>query len=426
MTRRKKLCTIVLALAASTIAFSQATFTLGGDLSMLPQYESVKTPYYNTKGRKISNLLTYLRDDAKLNAVRVRLFVTPDAGQAQEGVVQDLAYVQALGKRVKDAGMSLQLDLHYSDTWADPSNQAVPATWYTGTLSRSNPGNATLQDSVYAYTKRCLEYLSQNGATPDFVQIGNEVSYGMLWRTAADRCYSSSAPSVWLRFTNLLTAAAKAVREVTPQARIILHTERSGDAGAAKSFYQKMEANGVDYDIIGLSYYPFWHGYLPALAATLNTLETEFPSKSVHIVETAYYYQSFPTTDEGISFVTTDTWPATAEGQQAFIEDLCSELARHKNVTGLYYWFPEENGSGGASYSEANMVLRTWQNRGLWNNSTHKLNPGLLKLQNFITEKEAANVDPEPEKPLRGDIDGDGNLTVSDITMLINIYLGQN
>jgi len=415
----------VLALLASTIAFSQNRFTLGGDLSMLPQYESVKTPYYNSKGRKISNLLTFLRDDARLNAVRVRLFVTPDPAQAQEGVVQDLAYVQALGRRVKDAGMDLLLDVHYSDTWTDPGNQAVPATWYTGTLSRSNPTNAALQDSMYSYTKRCLEYLSQNGATPDFVQIGNEVSYGMLWRTAADRCYSTSTQSAWLRFTNLLTAAAKAVREATPQAKIVLHTERSGDANAAKSFYQTMETNGVDYDIIGLSYYPFWHGYLPALSATLQALETAFPTKSVHIVETAYYYKDF-SGGEGIAFQTTDTWAATAEGQQAFIEDLCTELARHQNVTGLYYWFPEENGSGGASYSEANVVLRTWQNRGLWDNSTHKLNPGLLKLQNFLTEKEATVVPPEPVPPVLGDIDGDGQLTVSDITMLINIYLGQN
>ena len=102
-------------------------------------------------------------------------------------------------------------------------------------------------------------------------------------------------------------------------------------------------------------------------------------------METAYYYQNFPALADVTD--TTDKWPATAAGQQAFIEDLCAELAKHKNVMGLYYWFPEENGSGGATYSEKNLVLKTFQNRGLWNNSTHKMNPGLLKMKNFIKAK---------------------------------------
>ncbi|MBQ9641654.1 MAG: glycosyl hydrolase 53 family protein [Bacteroidaceae bacterium] len=407
---------------ASTFAFSQHRFTLGGDLSMLPQYESAGTSYKNTKGRNIKvDMLEFFRDEAKMNAVRVRLFVTPNPDEAQNGVVQDLEYVKTFGKRIKDAGMDFLLDIHYSDTWADPSNQLVPSSWYTGTLDRSNPTNAALIDSVYSYTKRCLVYLSENGATPDFVQIGNEISYGMLWRTATDRCYSSSTTSTWLRFTNLLSSAAKAVREVTPKAKIVLHIERSGDAAAAKSFYQKMETAGVDYDVIGLSYYPFWHGYLPTLSATLTTLEEAFPTKPVHIVETAYYYQSFPEAgSNGFTYNTTETWPATVAGQQAFIEDLCTELAQHKNVKGLYYWFPEENGNGAKA-----TVLRAWLNRGLFDNDSHKMNAGLLKLQNFLTEKEA-NDPEEPEEPkeeVLGDLDGDGLVTVEDIALLIAFYL---
>lgn len=414
---------MVLALLASTFAFSQSRFTLGADLSMLPQYESVNTPFKNKKGRNIKDVLTFMRDDVGLNAVRVRLFVTPNPDLAKEGVVQDLEYVKTFGKRIKDAGMSLLLDMHYSDSWTDPSNQAVPKTWYTGTLSRSNPTNASLVDSMYSYTKRCLEYLKVNGVTPDFVQIGNEISYGMLWRTDADRCYSSSTNSTWLRFTNLLSSAAKAVRETCPETKIVLHVERSGDTATAKAFYQRMNNNGVDYDIIGLSYYPFWHGYLPALATTLNTLEETFPDKPVHIVETAYYYTDF-SQFEGIKFNTTDVWPGTVAGQQAFVESLCTELAKHKNVKGLYYWFPEENGSGGSSYNENTLVLRTWQNRGFWNNSTHQVHAGLFSLQNFLTEKEAAEPAPEPEPTdVEGDLDGDGKVTLSDILELINLYL---
>ena len=428
MTFKQISCTIVLALWASTIVFSQNKYTLGGDLSMLPQYESVNTPYKNSKGRNIKDVLAFLRDDVKMNAVRVRLFVTPDPNLAQDGVVQDLEYVKNFGKRVKDAGLELLLDVHYSDSWTDPSNQAVPSTWYSGTLSRSNPTNAALVDSMYSYTKHYLEYLAENGVTPDYVQIGNEISYGILWRVDTDRCYSNSTNSTWLRFTNLLSSAAKAIREVSPKTKIILHIERSGDASAAKLFYQKMEANGVDYDMIGLSYYPFWHGYLPTFANTLNMLEEEFPSKPVHVVETAYYYQNFPGVgNNGVVYNTTETWPATVAGQQAFIEDLCVELGKHKNVTGLYYWFPEENGNGKDA-----IVLRTWQNRGLWDNATHKTNTGLMSLQNFLTEK-AANEEPEepenPEEPkdeVLGDMDGDGVVTVEDIALLIDTYLEQD
>ena len=200
-----------------------------------------------------------------------------------------------------------------------------------------------------------------------------------------------------------------------------MHIERSGDANAAKLFYQKMEANGVDYDMIGLSYYPFWHGYLPTFSNTLNMLEKEFPSKHVHVVETAYYYQYFPGVgNNGVVYDTTDIWPATALGQQTFIEDLCVELGKHKNVTGLYYWFPEENGNGGDA-----VVLRVWQNRGLWNNTTHKMNAGLMKLQNFLTEKEANEEQEDPQKEILGDMDGDGVVTVEDISLMIDEYLEQ-
>lgn len=358
-------------------AQAQNAFNLGGDISVLPQYEKANTPYYTSAGTKIPDVLTYMKNTCKWNSMRVRLFVTPDS-KADPQVVQDLEYVKNLGKRIKEAGMDFLLDFHYSDTWADPDNQAIPSTW------KSNTSNAVLQDSLYGYTKRCLEYLVENNATPDFVQIGNEVSYGMLWRTDNDRCYSNSTTSTWKRFTDFLSSAAKAVREVTPEAKIVLHVERSGDANATVNFYNTMKNNGVDYDIIGLSYYPFWHGYLSTLSTTLTRLASSFPDKPVQIVETAYYYQWFPTKDVTN---TTGTWADTPAGQQAFIEDLCTELAKHNNVTGLYYWFPEENGNGNTF-----TVLKNWINRGLWDNETHKINAGILKLQNYLTEKEAVGI----------------------------------
>ncbi|MBQ6965110.1 MAG: glycosyl hydrolase 53 family protein [Bacteroidaceae bacterium] len=369
--------------ATTMSGMAQNAINLGGDISMLPEYERVSTPYYTSAGKKIPDVLTYMKETCKMNSMRVRLFVTPNKSEDPQ-LAQDLAYVQKLGKRIKDAGLDFMLDFHYSDTWADPSNQTIPSTWKT------NTSNTALTDSMYSYTKRCLEYLKENGATPDFVQVGNEVSYGMLWRNYQDRCYDETA-TTWKRFTDFLSAGAKAVREVTPDAKIIIHVERTSNANNCANFFNKMKANSVDYDIIGLSYYPFWHKDLASLSKTLSTLETQFPDKPVQIVETAYYYQNFPTGDAGYDD-TTGTWPDTAAGQQAFIEDLCTELGKHDNVTGLYYWFPEENGSGGATWNANNVVLNKWINRGLWNNDTHKINSAILKLQNFLTEKEALSV----------------------------------
>ncbi len=356
-------------------AMAQTPKNLGADISLLPRYEEYSTPYYTSSGSKISDVLTYLRDDVKMNSVRVRLFVNPTNAN-KDGVFQDLAYVTKFGKRIKDAGMQFMLDIHYSDSWADPDNQNIPSSWYKGSLSSSNPSDAALVDSMYSYTKRTLEHLNANGATPDFVQIGNEVSFGMLWRTSSDRCYSNSSSSVWKRFTNLLSSASKAVREVTPKAKIILHVERVGNTyDTPEKFYTTMKNNGVDYDIIGLSYYPFWHNNLTNLSSSLSTLEKTFPNKEIQIVETACYYQYYDGSSYG--------WSVTPEGQKAFLDDLITTLNKHSHVTGLYYWCAEENGSGGASWNANKIVINTWLNRGLWDNSTHKALPGLMSLLKF-------------------------------------------
>lgn len=382
----KKLLFISFAALMSWPVMAQQTFNLGGDISMLPQYESVNTPYYNASGGRISDVLDFMQNTCKMNSMRVRLFVDPDPAIAKTGVAQDLEYVKNLGKRIKDKGMDFLLDFQYSDNWADPSNQAIPASW------KKNVTNAALQDSLYSYTKRCLEYLAANGAQPDFVQIGNEISYGMLWRNSSDRCYSTASADTWNRFTDFLSSAAKAVREATPDAKIIIHIERAGMTDVAVTFFNKMKSAAVDYDIIGLSYYPFWHGDLKQLSKTLTTLAARFPERQVQIVETAYYYGYFPDWDSSYTN-TTGTWPATPEGQGAFVAELCAELVKHDNVTGLYYWFPEENGNGGAYWSEANTVLTTWINRGFWDNNTHRLNTGILKMQDFLTGKIAAGID---------------------------------
>lgn len=367
-----------LALCNAPLSAENGQHLVGGDISLLPSYEQYSTPYYDANGKTISDVVTYVHETCGWNAARVRLFVTPTERESgtHTGVVQDLDYVKKLGKRIKDAGMKLMVDFHYSDCWADPSYQDIPNSW------KVNTSNEALADSMYSYTKRCLTVLQAYGAEPDYVQVGNEISYGMLWRSNSDKVFPSQAQSSystqWNRLNLLLSNGCKAVREVCPDCKIIIHTERSESASQSVNFYNYL--GNLDFDIIGLSYYPFYHNGLTYLNATLSGLEKAFPTKEVQIVETAYFYQYYPS-DATYNF--TSTWAATENGQLAFTNDLITELLKHDNVTGLYWWFAEENGNGGASWNANKIVIDAWLSRGLWNDNNHKALKALYALSNL-------------------------------------------
>ena len=372
----KKLLTIAFGVFAmlNSLSVTAQDYFVGGDISVLQSYEDLGVDYYDQQGAKIDDVLKYMKSEqVGWNAMRVRLFVNPQRknpdGSTDAQVCQDLDYVVRLCRRIKEEGFALMLDFHYSDTWADPSNQWTPADW----LGLSDE---QLQTKLYDYTKDCLQQLVEAGAAPDFIQTGNEISYGMLWGKYNQKTYycNWSDNKNWPRFIGLLQHAVKACREVCPEAKVILHTERAGQVNALLAICEKLSA--VDYDIIGLSYYPFWHGALATLGRTLSQLESQYPDKEVQIVETAYYYQWQPTS--GITDFS-KTWAVSPEGQAAFARSLIAELKNHDNVNGLYWWFPEENGNGPAS-----KVLTNWVNRGLWDNSTHRALPGLYVLKDFL------------------------------------------
>ena len=351
---------------------------VGGDISVLQSYEDNHVDYLNETGQMIDDVLKYMKSEAVgWNAQRVRLFVDP-SGNADPEVCQDIDYVARLGKRIKAEGFTFMLDFHYSDTWADPAAQWTPKAW----LSLSNE---ELQTKIYEYTKESLQKLVEAGAAPDYIQTGNEISYGMLWGkqgTTDNHCYSDSPTANWNRFIALLQQATKACREVCPEAKIVIHSERSGDPSALEFYFDKLK--DIDFDVIGLSYYPFWHQGLPKLSESLNKLATLYPTRKVQIVETAYYYQWQPAKGNGIAYDFSAIWPITPEGQAAYARDLIAELKKHPNVNGLYWWFPEENGNGPDS-----KVLKNWVNRGLWDNATHKALPGLYVLKEFLSSSTA-------------------------------------
>jgi arabinogalactan endo-1,4-beta-galactosidase len=372
----KKLLTIAFGVFAmlNSLSVTAQDYFVGGDISVLQSYEDLGVDYYDQQGAKIDDVLKYMKSEqVGWNAMRVRLFVNPQRknpdGSTDAQVCQDLDYVVRLCQRIKEEGFALMLDFHYSDTWADPSNQWTPADW-------QGLSDEQLQTKLYDYTKDCLQQLVEADAAPDFIQTGNEISYGMLWGKYNQKTYycNWSDNKNWPRFIGLLQRAVKACREVCPEAKVILHTERAGQVNALLAICEKL--NAVDYDIIGLSYYPFWHGALATLGRTLSQLESQYPDKEVQIVETAYYYQWQPTS--GITDFS-KTWEVSPEGQAAFARSLIAELKNHDNVNGLYWWFPEENGNGPGS-----KALTNWVNRGLWDNSSHRALPGLYVLKEFL------------------------------------------
>lgn len=353
----------------------------GGDISLLPSYEEKGAQYFDHSGNAIPALLLYLKEQG-WNAMRVRLFVDPANATDEEkkqGAIQDLDYVKSLAKRIKDEGFKLILDFHYSDTWADPSKQWTPADWLS-------LGDAALGEKLYNYTKDALQQLKDAGATPDYIQTGNEISFGMLWGardTQDNRCYINSSSANWNRFTNLLKQATKACREVCPDAKIILHSERSGDATVLLDFMSRMQKAEVDYDVLGLSYYPYFHGSLQTLSSTLSKVEEGYSDKKIMIVETGYPAHW---TISGSSYDYSSTYPYTDEGQKNFTDDLITTLQRHTNVTGLFWWWPEANEYG---IDWQNPVTSSWYNSTLFDNQTGRAYSALSELKNFVSDPTA-------------------------------------
>lgn len=359
---------LITLLGIFSLGISAQQRLLGGDISMLPKYEEAGTIYRNTNGKKIDALKLFKKEG--WNAMRLRLFVDPSQAPEEhkgEGVCQDLNYVMKLGKRIKKAGFQLMLDFHYSDTWAAPGKQFTPASWKGASAQ-------ALADSVYQYTKRSLIAMKQAGAEPEMIQVGNEISFGMLWLTAKT---VPTEDANWQEFITILKHGCKACREICPKAKIIIHTEQAGKWENTKAFYDRLEKAHLDYDIIGLSYYPMWHERIPVLHNTLNNLAERYPKKEVMIVEAAAYYSHkndkwAKSPDEYSEF-----YPISIEGQTLFTKDLVEELNKHPHVTGLFWWFPEENASG-------NSQIKSWLNRGLFDNATGKVLPSLHEMKKFL------------------------------------------
>lgn len=320
----------VLLLFVPTLA-GAAGFIQGADVSHLPRIEAGGAVF--SAGGVPGDPIAILRAHG-VNTIRLRLWHTPAAGRSGLAEVLDLA------ERARDAGCDLLLDLHYSDTWADPGHQTKPAAW-TGLPF------TVLADSVRAYTRDVLTACASRGVAPSMVQLGNEISPGMLWDDG--RVGGAwDTPAQWANLAALLQAAIAGVDEALSGAdrpEIMIHIDRGGDNGGARWFYDHLIAEGVAFDVIGLSYYPWWHGSFAALDANLDDLATRY-GKDLVVVETAYPWTLgwFDDTHNmvGLPEHLLPGYPDTPGGQQAFLASLLHivQTVPDDRGRGVCWWEP--------------------------------------------------------------------------------------
>ena len=303
---------------------------LGADVSLAPAIEQAGIAFKD--GGKPEDIFRILKAHGA-NCVRLRLFVQPNG---KDGVVNDLAYTVALAKRVKAAGLLFSLDLHYSDTWADPGHQETPVAW-----QGLPPSHLDVQ--VRDYTTETIRAFRDAGVVPDVVQIGNEITVGLLWPTGRLAVKDVPEDVSFDRMADLLKAGVEGVRRGTvgdPMPRVMLHIDGGEKKERARWFFDRITRRGVPFDLIGLSYYPFYKGTLADLRQTLDFVARTY-HKPVAVVETAYLTADDPwikpAGQAGLTF------PLTPQGQAQFLQALIETVRDTPDGlgAGVLYWYPE-------------------------------------------------------------------------------------
>lgn len=236
---------------------------LGADISFLPELENrgMKFSDNGTPGDAIEIMKAH-----GFNYIRLRIFNAPanPKGYSPNKGFCDLEHTKAMAKRIKAAGMKFLLDFHYSDYWADPQQQNKPLAWVGKNFT-------DLKKSLHDYTVDVMQQLKAQGTTPDMVQVGNEINHGMVWPEGAIGNLDSLA--------QLIYAGVTAVKQVSPSTTIMLHIALGGQNAEARFFLDNMKARNVPFDVIGLSYYPKWHGTLDDLKNNMADLAKRYPQK---------------------------------------------------------------------------------------------------------------------------------------------------
>lgn len=333
--RTHLLVLLSLAMGMSFPAMSSAfDYAVGADLSFLKQAEDRGT-VFKDEGQGKPGLQIFKNHG--YNWIRLRLFHTPTR------LPNDLAYTIALAQDAKKLGYKFLLNYHYSDTWADPGKQFIPKAW-------EGKSHAELVQAVLEYTRDTIRAFRDANALPEMVQVGNEITPGMLWP-------DGKLPDNWDNFAELLKAGINGVeagRGDGPRPLIMIHIDRGGDVKTTRSFFDKLHSYDVPYDVIGQSYYPWWHGSLLDLRENLIFMAETY-RKDIILVEVAYNWRPAEYRDKPAPF------PETPEGQRQFLEEVHRLVLAtpHNRGKGVFWWEPAVAGPLGrrGMFDEAGNAL---------------------------------------------------------------------
>ncbi|MCW5940840.1 MAG: glycosyl hydrolase 53 family protein [Fimbriimonadaceae bacterium] len=352
---------VSLALAGAIAAVSAPVapfFYAGGDPSEIPEVEA-SGAVFRVKGKSADPLKAM--KEAGWTAIRLRVWNEPKDGYC------DMAHTLALAKRVHALGMKLMIDFHYSDWWADPGKQHKPAAW------RDLPF-PELKAAVRNYSRDVIKALVDQGTPPDVVQAGNEVVDGMLWPDGRIHGQTNG----WPKFVELTNAAIEGIREGAGKTKpkIMAHIDRGGKIEVSKYWFENYFAHGGEADILGLSYYPFWHGTLDDLKANLEFLAKTY-KKPILVAETAYPYVGWneKTRQADENAVPIPEYKATPEGQAAYFRKLIEVVKATPDGlgVGVLWWAPAWIGEPGRKGG--------WSRNLLFDSDTGEALPALWAFQ---------------------------------------------
>ena len=360
-------------------AESNDVFLTGGDINWLTFLEDKGVKYYDVDGREKDAIQIMAENGA--NIVRLRLYNDPGKGHGDGSDYLPDGYqnpddILALAKRAKDKGMQIQLTFHYSDYWTNAETQLIPHEWQEeidklGEDAAQDEKDEKIEQLLYDFTKDFMQKMHNQGTDPEYVSFGNEMHTGLLFAKNKS-AYDYGSTLRWDRLSSLLKTASKAVKEVSPDTKVILHLDGAGNWSKYNTFFTKCKDNEVPYDVIGISYYPYWYpDYdVTSLVSFCNRLIDTF-DKDIMFMETGYSFADKNTIGGQDTRFTNvgpyqETFGQSNMGQKAFMEELYSGFKQIKNgrCLGDLYWDPimiQHDGVGWA-YRESNDTIRENKN----------------------------------------------------------------